>query len=255
MNKRLNIILTIILFILSFYYTHLISNFIKEKDPIMVKIKENKDKFEHQKINAIIKDNTIIPGLNGKIIDINKSYSKMKKVNKFSSSLFVYKEINPDISLTNHFDKLIIKGNNYSKNISLVLYLNDINILKKLNNKPFLNIMLDNNFINNNLNYLTTINNNIIVLEQKKLENIWIIDYCFSKDLFYAYCSNYQKYTIKPIFITNNYFYNTYNYLENGMILAYNIITDKNLEELKTIVSYLNNLHYNIVSIDELIKE
>ena len=111
MKKYLNIILTILLLIFSFYYTNLVSNYIKNKDPIMIKIKENKNKLETKPIDAIIKDNTIIPGKNGTLIDINESYKKMKRINKYTESLLIFKYIKPNISLNNQYDKLIINGN------------------------------------------------------------------------------------------------------------------------------------------------
>ena len=255
MKKYFNIILTIILFIFSFYYTNIVSNYIKEKDPIMTKIKNNKNKFETKPIDAIIKDNTIIPGKSGKSININESYKKMKRINKYIESLYVFKYQKPKISLNKQYDKLIINGNLNTKNISIILKVNNLDILKKLKDDKSLNFILEINFIENNLEYLTTISNNIIVLETNNIINLDIIDYCYSNITFNKYCSNYNKYTIKPNFITSNYYYNTYKLINNGSILAYNIVNENNIKEIKTIISYIKTLNYNIVSIDELIKE
>ena len=253
MKKIFNIIFTILLFIFSFYYTNIVSNFIKNKDPIMIELKNNINNLERDPSNAVIQDNTIIPGLKGKKIDINKSYNKLKKVNKYLESLIVYKEIDPSISLKNHFDKVIISGNKNNKNISILLKINDLELLKKLKDDS-LNLILDINFINNNLNYLNNINNNIVVLEQTYLNNS-LIDYCYIENIFNSYCSNYQVYTIKPIFITYDYFYNTYKIIENGSIISYNILNEKDYYELYNIISYIKTLGYNIVSLDKLIEE
>ena len=255
MRKNINIIFTVILLVFSFYYTHVVSNYIKSKDPIMNKIKENKKKFESKEIDAIINNNTIIPGKKGIKVNINASYKKMKRVKKYTESLYVFSYTNPKISINNKYDKLIINGNKSTNNISILLKINDINLLIKLKDNTSLNFILDNTFINDNVNYLKQINNNIIVLESDYLVNLDIIDYCYSTNSFKQYCSYYNKYTIKPTFITNNYYYNTYKLISNGIILSYNIINESNINDLNIILSYLKTLKYNIVSIDELIKE
>ena len=254
MKKYLNILFTSILFIFSFYYTNIISNYIKNHDPIMIKIKANKNILEIKSINAIINNNTIIPGKKGKIIDINKTYTKMKKINKYTESLIVYKEILPDISLKNNFDNLVINGNLNTKNISILIKINNLEILKKLKDDS-LNFILTIDFINDNYEYLKILNNNIIVLENNNLTNLNIIDYCYSLETFLNYCKKYHKYTLKFEIITNNYFYNTNLLIQNGKMLAYNIINDQDILELNNIISYLKTLNYKVVSIDTLLKE
>ena len=221
----------------------------------MIKILKNKHKFEQKEINAKIENNTIIPGISSKTVNINESYKKMKRINKYIESLYVFDYKTPAISIKNNYNKLIIKGNPLNKKISILLKINDINILKKLKDNSSLNFILEPTFINENYNYLKTIYNNIIVLENNYLENSNIINYCYSLDTFNSYCSIYNKYTIKPNFITNNYFYNTYDLIENGAILAYNITNEKNINDINFIISFIKSLNIKIVSIDELIKE
>ena len=254
MKKYLNIFLTLILVLFSFYYTDKVSKFIKKHDPIMIKILDNKDKLENNPINAIIINNTMIPGKMGIKVNINKSYKKMKKINKYIESLYIFDYIKPNISIKNQYDKVIINGNNYNHNISILLKINNIDILKKLKDNSF-NFILTNDFINNNKLYLSKISNNIVVIEQNNLNNLDIINYCYIENTFNSYCSKYNIYTIKPQFITNNNYYNTSKLIKNGSILAYNIINENNIKELNTIISYIKTLNYKIVSIDELIKE
>ncbi|MBQ8891887.1 MAG: hypothetical protein IJ068_03375 [Bacilli bacterium] len=220
----------------------------------MQKIINNKDKFEIQAIDAIIDNDTIIPGKSAKKVNIEASYKKMKRVNKYTESLYVFDYKLPDISLKNNYDKLIISGNPINKNISILVKLNDLEILKKLKDNKSLNFILNESFINENYYDLKNISNNIVILENTNLINLDIIDYCYSLS-FNSYCTIYNKYTIKPNFITNNYFYNTYKYIENGSILAYNIINESNINDLSNIITYIKTLNYHIVSLDELIKE
>ena len=251
-NKK-KIILTLLILVFSFYYTNKVSEYIKSKDPIMIKIKKEKENYENKEINAIIENDTIIPGKKGRIVNINKSYQKMKKLKSYSDSLYVYKFTDPKISIKNKYDKLIIKGNSYNKNISLILKIKDIDLLYKIIKYPELNIILDNYFINNYYNDLLNIKNNIIVLENNEILDI--IDYCYSVDNFKKLCSINNIYTISPTFIDNDIYYNSYQILENGKIFAYNVINEKDLEKVLLLLSGFKNLGYNIVSIDELIEE
>ena len=247
------IILTILILIFSFYYTNKVSEYIKSKDPIMIKIKKEKDNYENKPINAIIENDTIIPGKKGKIVNVNKSYEKMKKLKSYSDSLYVYKFKNPKISINNKYDKLVIKGNSYNKNISLLLKIKNIDLLNIIIKYPELNIILDNYIINNYYNNLLNIKNNIIVLENNNISDI--VNYCYTLDNFKKLCSDYNIYTILPTFIDNDIYYNSYQILENGKIFAYNIINEKDLEKFLLLLSGFKNLGYNIVSIDKLIEE
>lgn len=252
MNKTFNYLLTIILIIFSFYYTKTITDYIKNKDPIMIEIKKNKKLLDKKPIDSIIKDNTIIVGSKGLIVDINKSYSKMKKINKYDESLLVFNKIESRISVKNQYDKLIVNGIKNSKNIIILVKINDLNLLKKIKDSS-INLILDNNFINDNIEYLNQINNNIVILEQKNINNLNRVNYCYVENSFNNYCRNYFKLTIKPLFITHDYYYNTYINLSTNKIFAYNIINEKNLLELNLILEAIKNLNYKIVSIDEFL--
>ena len=251
--KKKNIIFSILILIFSFYYTNKVSEFIKSKDPIMIKINKEKNKYENKSYNANIKDDTIIPGKNGKKVNINKSYEKMKKLSFYSDSLYVYNITKPKISLNNQYDKLIIKGNSYNKNISILLKIKDKDLLNKIIKYPELNIILDNYFIELYKDNLINIKNNIIVLENNNILDI--VNYCYIVDEFKKLCQNYNIYTIYPTFISYDIYYNTYQLLENGKIFAYNIANEKDLEKILFLLSGFKNLGYNIVSIDKLIEE
>lgn len=259
MKNIFNIILTILIINFSFYYTNLVSNYIKDKDPIMIKIKNNQDKYKINPTNATILDNTIIPGLNGLEINLNDSYLKMKKINNYQESLLVFNNIKPDISLSNNQDKLIISGNQTNNKISILLKIDDLDILKKvlsiksLNN---LNLILNTNFIKENYHTLKDLNNDIIVNQNDKdINNLDIIDYCYTETDLLNNCLDYNKFSIIPTFITSDYYYNTYQVINNGSILAYNILNDKNISEIKILLNGIKNLDYEVVSLNDLLKE
>ena len=138
MRKTFEVIGLISLICFSFFYTEKISTVIKENDDILKEIESVASQYKTEAINAIIDNNSIIPGINGREIDIKKSYKKMKKVNSFNSNLLVYKEIEPEISIKEVYDKYIVSGNQQKKEVSLLFLVeaNDnvediVNILKQ----------------------------------------------------------------------------------------------------------------------------
>ena len=133
MKKIIKIIFICFLTCFSFYYTDKIIEFTKNKDPIMIKIKEYQSLEEVPVINASLTKDTMLVGESGLIIDIDKSYEKMKKLEEFNSNLLEYTKIKPSISKKDNLDKLIEGKNTNSKTLSLVFKVDDLNILKEIN--------------------------------------------------------------------------------------------------------------------------
>ena len=77
--KIIKIIGLLCLFSFTFFYTDKVIHTAEELDDIMIKIKEYAEINNINPTNAIIEDNTIIPGSIGKTVDLETSYKKMKK--------------------------------------------------------------------------------------------------------------------------------------------------------------------------------
>ena len=90
MKKIFSYIGIIVLSIFSFYYTDRAGEIVKKNDPIMKEIMANKDSYNVEAVNAIIDDDSIISGINGKEIDVNESYKKMKRYRKYNSDMYVF---------------------------------------------------------------------------------------------------------------------------------------------------------------------
>ena len=142
MNKK--IVLTIILFLFSFLYLKNAIYFTRENDKLMKTIKEKEDELNQKPVDAIITENTMIPGLRGKKINLEKTYQKMKAINTFQESLIVYDEVLPEKSINNTYDKVIVSGNFRNNKISIITeldndycYTEDLSINKEcvINNK------------------------------------------------------------------------------------------------------------------------
>ena len=257
MKKIFNIIFTTLLIYFSFYYANLVSNYVKNKDPIMIKLKEVKDSYQKEAVDAVIANNTIIPGISGLEVDVDESYLKMKKVGNFQESLLVFKKVDSNISLKNNFDKLIISGNINKNNVSVLLKIDNLEIIEALKKEdyfPSLNFIFNKDFLIDEENTLKELENNIVVLEDQVFDSS-LIDYCYTTKEFKNICQEYLKYTFKVEMITHDYYYNTYQVIKNGSIIAFQIINEKNITDLDILINGIKNLGFKIVSLDELIKE
>ena len=88
-------------------------------------IKTKSINYKIEPKEAIIKDNTIIPGINGKQVDIKKSYEKIREIGYFNDKLLVYKQIQIKNKLKNNQDKYIISGNLKKREVSLIFKINN----------------------------------------------------------------------------------------------------------------------------------
>lgn len=256
----------------TFIYTEKIIDVSINQDEIMIKLKEVENNYKIEPINATIKDDTIIPGNTGKYIDINTSYKEMKKIGYFEESLISYKDIYPEISIYNNYNKYVIKGNTSNKQVSLLYTItNDKtvnNILSILENKnATLSFFIDSTFLSNNIDIIYKLNNyeiynygnngkytkdNLIItnniINNKSNNNS---TYCLflNKDInSINACADYKMHSIIPTIVGN---YNDIKKnLNNGSIIY---IT--NTTELPYIIDYIKNKGYKIVPLSNLIQE
>jgi len=261
-----NIIKTISLLVLvcfSFFYTDKVMNIINQKDPLMIKIESLKEEYEVEPVNAMLDQDTIIPGINGRQIDVLKSYEEMKSSGIFREELLVYKDLYPSSLLSNNKDKYIIKGNNKENKVSLILILNikDIDNIKDNNITLFINhkdINIKNITKLKNKEIYTYGNNGIYTNELLTNDNSIInrisnneSKYCLSKNkdnTVLEVCNKNNMYTIVPNIIGD--YTEIKNNISNGSIILIN-----NTNNLNIIIKYINSKGYNIVPLSNLLKE
>jgi len=249
----------------SFFYTSQISSVIKENNDIYKEIKDISLQYKKEALDAKISGDDIIPGISGSVIDIDKSYEKMEKINSFNSNLLVYKNVKPNISIDDIYDKYIISGNKNKNQASLVFLLdvdddisNILNILSNYDVKA--NFLIDYKDLNKNVLNLTQYGHNVLVYGD--LKNINLSDFtskeffCFSNESDYLkHCSNYKIHTIKSnLIIKNTPLIEIKKVLNNGSII---VLENNNLviKELPLIIEYINSKGINLVSISKLIEE
>lgn len=265
----------------SFFYTDKATDIIKKNDPIMKKIISYQKNYKVLSVNAIINNDEIIPGINGYSVNINKSYQNMKKINNYNESMYVFKEIEPIISITNEYDKYIIKGNNINNNISLVFKVYDISYLKEINDilinkNTVATFFIDGNLLENNFDSLLELINNKNEIENLGYDENYEIDtftwtnntlfsitktdpkYCYTdykNSNILKLCSKNKMYTIKPtVSVTNYPFITVKNNLNNGNIISFNL-NDEVIKELPSIISFIKQKGYNLVDLKTLLSE
>lgn len=270
--KLIKLLGLICLICFTFFYTEKIISISIEQDEIMIKLKEIENKYKIEPINAIIEEDTIIPGKKGQYLDLDTSYKQMKKIGYYEESLLNYKHIYPTNSIYNNYNKYIINGNPYYKKVSLIYIINNdktindiINIIK--NKNIDISFFIDSSYLNNNINIISKLNNyeiynyglsgtytkdNLIItnniINNKSNNNS---SYClFLKKNINSLnnCTNLKMQSIIPS-INGNY-NDIKNNLKNGSIILIN-----NTKELSNIIDFIKSKGYTLTSLSNIIFE
>ena len=268
-------LLIILLLLFSFFYTNKSISIIRNQDPLMKEIINNKSKFEIKSVSAIIKDNTIIPGKNGKEVDLEKTYTKMKQYGTYNESLTVFKETKPTISIEDNYDKLITSGNKDYKNISFIFKVEkDTNLNKLLSILNYHNIQvtffidglyIENNDLNNLSNHqieLLSYNNTIdeitftSALSYLSYKTKKSPKYCLEdNNNIINLCKNINLHTVKPtIIIEKDPYKEIKNNLKNSSIILIPI-NNYIYDNLSTSILYIKSKGYNFLTLSDLLSE
>ena len=273
MKKLFERIGLISLLVFSFFLTDKTSTVIKNLDDIMVMIKDNKKNYETTSIDAYINKDSIIPGISKRVVNVNKSYSKMKEYGKYNPNLYIYNYIKPSISITNNKDKYINSGNKIKRMVSLNFIVDEKNDLDKIitilnANQVSSTFFIDEDYLSDNLDLVNNLINNgyIIGIKDNKSNYKWmdtiITKVDKQKNIYCLYnnkksvdkCKDINGYTIKGININNNYYTNIKKQLTPGAIFNLDI-TDELINNLDIIIKFIKKKGYSIENIDIHIKE
>lgn len=280
-EKITRVVIVILLGVFSFYYTDRVVSFIRDTDPIMKKIKKESKNYEITATNAVISGNKITPGINGRKVDYNTSYKKMKRYGIYNESLTVFKDVSPTISIEDYYDKYISAGSGIRNDISLVFVVknsDDITqILDTLDNlKAKATFFIDGLWLENNEHIATSMREKGYELEvlsydnkydelyfSSSLNNLNRITsikpkYCFakydSKEVL-ELCSKLGLHTIIPTINTGNYPYSDVKKkLTKGSIISFDINTSTKIE-LPTVINYIKQKGYELSVLDALLSE
>ena len=263
----------------SFYYTDKSIELIREIDPIMKKIKLTTSKYTIKPVDAKIVGNKIIPGKSGKQIDYDESYSKMKQYGNYNEALTTFKELQPTVSINDYYDKFVVGGNSENRSAALVFELKDqnnpnniISILKDKNTKS--TFFIDGLYLENNLNLIKEMTpyELEILSYNNRYEEVYFRSslnylssitnvspkYCYAtydqKEII-ELCSKLKLHTIVPTILTKNYPYKDIKEkLTNASIISLPINQSTEIE-LPTIIDYLKQRGFTLLTLDELLSE
>jgi len=247
---------------------------LNEQDPIMLTIMEVKEKYKMDPVEAIIKDNTIIPGIIGKEVDVENSYNNMKQVGIFKDILLSYNDVYPLDLLVNNYDKYIISGNKNKQEVSIIFTVTsnrDLdNIIANVDNNYNINLFIDYRVLSNNLDKIKNTkyniysygndgvyNKDILTLSNNLIEkNFNKSLYCLgNNDETINICKNKKMNTINSTYKYNDDAYNgVKNNLSNGIIMQIEN-NKKNLEEFSYIYRYIYSKGLKVVSLEQLLGE
>jgi len=264
----------------SFFYTEKTTSVVKELDDIMIKIKEVAPNYTKKVEEAIITEDTIVPGISGKEVDINTSYQNMRKIGTFNEKYLEYNYVEPKELLKNNLNKYIVGGNSNKKQVSLLFLVEERSkiddILKILNNNEVkANFFVDGNwFENNNDTVIGLIEDKHIVgnlsynRDYTNSSFIWMDtiikkigkqknSYCYKtdnkKDL--ENCALQKDYTISPTIEIDNYpLINLKNNLKGGNIISFKI-NNILIKELDLIIKHIKAKDLKIVTLETLLSE
>lgn len=273
MKKKIEYILMLILFALSLIYTNSATNIIKKEDPIMKSIMKNKNAYKIESVNAKIENDTITPGVNGCEVDINKSYQNMKKINEYTDKMLKYKDLIPEITISNVYNKYITNGNDTKREVSIIVNIDekiDEVVTMANDNKIKINMFLDSEMLKNGPIkiektyihiYNGGVNNNYDDITIEWMNDI-IEDnyneskYCINKnknDNNLMICARNKMHTINPnLIVTHSNLYNIKSLITNGSIIYFD---KNNINNIKSISNYILSKGYKIVFLDELLNE
>lgn len=279
MKKIIQSIGLMALICFSFIYTDKVMEVISEKDSIMIEIEEKKDNYKVDVKEAVLNDNTIIPGITGKEVNVTNSYQNMKELGVFREDLLLFYTTYPKILLENNYDKYIISGNNSLREVSVIIKIIDKtnvdSLLEIINNYQVeINLFIDSAFLNSNINdfidnkYIkiysygnngkythdNILTSNNVVKSKTGNKPIYCLSENMNSDTINV-CEKEKMFTIYPTIIGKDTPYNNIkNNLKNGSIISLELSSSL-IKELPSIIEFIKGKGLDIVYLDTLLSE
>lgn len=281
MNKIIKILFACLLVLASFFYTDKVVSFMEDKDPIMIKLKKEKNKLEESPINAKVDVSYLIPGYSGVVVDLNKSFTKMKKYGSYNEALVVFKESVPTISIDEYYDKYIVSGNGFTNYISLVFEINNKELLPKIkevlkDNDVRATFFVDGVLLKEDSILITSLledfheiellnnkNNYDKLIFEEELDALQVIanrrgKYCLAKydqKEVLELCSKEKMHTIIPTMqISSKPYLSVKGKIREGAIISISV-TKENISELDVLIKYIKQRGYTLDTLEQLLSE
>lgn len=253
--KYLKYFLLGVFVILSFYLTDKIMIYLENQSPIMQKIMKEEEKYKELPVNAEVDANTIVPGIKGKEINKRKSYAKMDDFGTFNEMFIIYDYLKPEVSLEDHLDKVIIRGNKLKRAVSFVVE----------------DSVITDYFEKNNINYtlISTLSSDFTkqrecLLGEELKENISDLNSLLNKNKINSkiclvnysnieYCKEKKYYIVAPEVDTGINITQLLPAISSGSIIL--VRKSTSLQNLDLLLKEIKKQDLDIVYLSELIRE
>ena len=265
------------LLVFSFVYTEKVFKTAKDNNEVMKEVIKYKKENDIEPKEPIIKNNEIILGYSGLIIDKEESYKNMN--DKFDKDKLIYKDKLPNTTITKNYNYYIKQGNLSNKSVAIIFKVkNNNNIDEFLSTISNLNVKLnffvdgtwlfDNiekafDIVNSgheiyNLGYDGKYNKNTISRTNNLIESITLKDskYCLNeekKDEEKEVCSNKKMLSLLPTLIEPSILELKHN-LVKGAIVSYDLDNFDN-SKFNLIIKTITSRGYEVKSLNSVINE
>lgn len=267
-----------LLLLLSFIYTDKVFNEARSNDPLMKEVISYKKAHDVKPVEPKIKDDEMILGMSGLIINKEKSYKNMKEDDSFNKQKLVYDKTKPNTSITKTYDYYITNG--ISKNmVSIIFKVNNstnvselLSILAKTN--VTVNFFIDGSYLEKNvetafsmvnlnseiynLGYDNKYSKSMISVTNNLIESITLKDSLFclnsaKNDDYKDICASKKMLTISPTLV-NPSITDLKKNLSKGVMIVYDL-DEFDTSKFNFIINVIESRGYKIKGLSKLINE
>lgn len=267
-----------LLLLLSFIYTDKVFNEARGNDPLMKEVISYKKAYDVKPVEPKIKDDEMILGMSGLIINEEKSYKNMKEDDTFNKQKLVYDKKNPNTSITKTYDYYITNG--ISKNmVSIIFKVNNstnvselLSILAKTN--VTVNFFIDGSYLEKNvetafsmvnlnseiynLGYDNKYSKSMISVTNNLIESITLKDslFCLNEvknDNYKDICASKKMLTLSPKLV-NPSITDLKKDLSKGVMIVYDL-DEFDTSKFSFIINVIESRGYKIKGLSKLINE
>lgn len=267
-----------LLLLLSFIYTDKVFNEARGNDPLMKEVISYKKAHDVKPVEPKIKDDEMILGMSGLIINEEKSYKNMKEDDTFNKQKLVYDKKKPNTSITKTYDYYITNG--ISKNmVSIIFKVNNstnvselLSLLAKTN--VTVNFFIDGSYLEKNvetafsmvnlnseiynLGYDNKYSKSMISVTNNLIESITLKDslFCLNEvknDNYKDICASKKMLTISPKLVNPNITDLKKN-LSKGVMIVYDL-DEFDTSKFNFIINVIESRGYKIKGLSKLINE
>lgn len=277
-KNTIKLVSLFLLLLLSFIYTDKVFNEARSNDPLMKEVISYKRAHDVKPVEPKIKDDEMILGMSGLIINEEKSYKNMKEDDSFNKQKLVYDKTKPNTSITKTYDYYITNG--ISKNmVSIIFKVNNstnvselLSILAKTN--VTVNFFIDGSYLEKNvetafsmvnlnseiynLGYDNKYSKSMISVTNNLIESITLKDSLFclnsvKNDDYKDICASKKMLTISPTLV-NPSITDLKKNLSKGVMIVYDL-DEFDTSKFNFIINVIESRGYKIKGLSKLINE